>query len=81
MFNRIIQIYTCVLLTLIAAMLFLLLSRPYAPITLQSVRSKKVRTDQIPLVRVHSGNIDVDNAVDVNVGSPVEVTGSVSIDR
>ncbi len=81
MFNRLIQIYTCVLLTLIAAMLFVLLSRPYEPVTLQSVRSRKVRADQIPLVRVHSGNIDVGNTVDVNVESPVEVTGSVSIDR
>ena len=81
MFNRLIQIYTCILLTLIAAMLFLLLSRPYEPITMQSVRSRKVRVDQIPLVQVHSGNIDVDNTVNVNVDNPVEVTGSVSIDR
>jgi len=36
---------------------------------------------QDPPVRVHSSNIDLDSTVNVEVESPVEVTGSVSIDR
>ena len=52
-----------------------------SPITFGDLKSKKVGVDQIPVVRVQGGSIDVDNEVEVEVKKTVEVEGTVSIRR
>jgi hypothetical protein len=66
------EVYKCAMLTIIAGLLIFL--------------AWKVQTKRIS-VTVDGGSIDVENTVDVDVGNevkldqPIEVTGSVEIER
>jgi len=71
--DRYLEIYKCAALTVIVFLLAGIFLRTAVPFTLENVRSKKVEMQQIPLVRVQGGTIDVDNIV--------QVEGRVQIDR
>ena len=75
------EIYKCAVLTVIAFLLAGIWLNTPAPFTVANVRSKRVKMEQIPMVRVQGGSVDVDNTVEVEVSNTVEVQGSVSIER
>lgn len=63
------ELYKCIVLTVIAIMLVALyIHKPIPPIpyTLENVRNKKVKVDDIPLVRIKGGNVTVDGSVTVD---------------
>lgn len=67
--TRILELYKCAVLTVIAIVLVGLYLKTPVPFTVENVRSKKVKMVEIPLVRVHGGHVDAD------------VSGSVEIDN
>ncbi len=66
------ELYKCAVLTVIAVLL---------AATWLKTPCKTVGKDQVPLVYVRGGSIDVDNTVDVDVKNTVDVEGEVSIRR
>ena len=76
-----VKIYKCAVLTVIALLLVGIWLNVPVPFTPANLRSQRVGMDQIPLVRVHDGSIEVDNTVDVDVTNTVQVEGTVSIER
>jgi len=86
------ELYKCAVLTVIALLLCGLLWRSAPrPVTMERVRSQKIKgwAAKLPLVYVADGSIDVSNTVDVevqntvdvDVDQPLEVTGAVEIER
>lgn len=65
---RILELYKCAVLTVIAIVLVGLYLKTPVPFTIENVRNKKVEMVQIPLVRVQGGHIDADvsGSVDIN---------------
>ena len=53
------ELYRCVILTLIAIVLFLILLRTPIPFTLDNVTNNKVQREDIPIVAVSGGEINV----------------------
>ena len=75
------EIYKCAVLTVIALLVAGIWINTPVPVTPANLRSKRVAMEQMPLVRVHDGSIEVDNTVQVEVSNTVEVEGTVSIER
>jgi hypothetical protein len=73
-----VEVYKCVVLTAIALLLAAIWIKTPTPFTFANLKSKRVSMDQMPLVRVDSGSVDVDNKVKVDVDDwsvidPIEV--------
>lgn len=73
--DRVVQIYKCVILTIVALLLLGIFSKIPKPFTLNNIQAKKVQIKDIPLVRVSGGNLDVEV-----INTPIEVEGTVSIE-
>ncbi|MBI1815884.1 MAG: hypothetical protein HYR72_12970 [Deltaproteobacteria bacterium] len=71
--SKYLEIYKCAVLTVIAALLAGIWLNTPAPFTAGNLMSERVAIEQIPVVRVQGGSIDVNNTVDVE--------GTVSIER
>lgn len=71
--GKYLEIYKCTILTVIALLLVGIWLNTPTPFTAGNLRSKRVGKEQIPLVRVYDGSIEVYNTV--------EVEGTVSIER
>ena len=71
--EKILEIYKCALLTLIALVLFGIFLRIPVPFTVNNMVSGKVEPLDMPVVRVEGGKIDVDNTV--------QVEGTVQIEQ
>lgn len=67
------EIYKCVVLTVMAFLLALIWLNTPVPFTVTNLQSERVKIEQIPMVRIQGGNIEVDNTV--------EIEGTVSIQR
>jgi hypothetical protein len=52
------ELYKCVILTVIAVALIALYLKTPVPFTIENIRNKKVEMINIPLVRVHGGHVD-----------------------
>jgi len=57
--DRLLEIYKCIVLTIIAVILLGIFLRTPVPFTIKNVQAKKVEMRDIPLVRVQGGSIDV----------------------
>ena len=73
--NQQIEIYKCIVLTIITLLLLGIFVKMPTPFTMQNVRAKKVEMQDIPVVFVKGGSLDVEVT---NI--PLEVEGTVSID-
>jgi hypothetical protein len=71
--DQIIMIYKCVMLTAIALILLLLYLKTPNQFTIKNIQTKKVQLEDVPLVRVMGGNLNVDVS---NVPLEVEVTNT-----
>lgn len=67
------EIYKCILLTIILIILAAILFKMPTSFTYRDVLSKSVDLQDIPLVRVNGGRVNVENTV--------EIQGRVEIDR
>ena len=76
--DRIIEIYKSAVLTAIAILLGMYLSRS-GPVTVGELRAKLASPDQIPVVFIRGGSVEVDNTVSVEVENVVEVAGTVDV--
>jgi len=56
--KNLIELYKCIVLTVIAATLIALYVRTPVPFTLENIRNKKVERVEIPLVRIQGGYVD-----------------------
>jgi hypothetical protein len=59
-FRTLLEIYRCIILTVIALILLGIYLNTPTPFTIENVRAKKVSLQQIPLVRVQGGSIDIE---------------------
>jgi hypothetical protein len=71
--NQVFEIYKCVLLTIIAIILAAILLKMPTPFTYRNIASQSVDPQDIPLVRVNGGHVNVENTV--------EIQGKVEIDQ
>jgi hypothetical protein len=62
-FNRALEIYKCSLLSIIALLLLAILLRTPVPFNVANIQTGKVDVQQMPVVRVHSGQVTVDGTV------------------
>lgn len=69
------EVYKCVVLTVIAALLLSLLQRSPYPANVSNILAKRVKATEIPIVRVSGGQLEVE------VTNTVDVTGSVELNR
>jgi hypothetical protein len=73
-FERVVNVYKCIVLTVIAVLLFLILVKvpilppPEIPVTLKAIRDKSVSPQDVPVVYVRDGSITVDGSVQVDGG-------------
>jgi hypothetical protein len=74
-FKMIVEIFKCIALIAITAVLYGIFLRTPVPFTLENLQSRAVDPRQIPMVRVQGGFMSVD------VQNTVEIEGSVSIER
>jgi ABC-type glucose/galactose transport system permease subunit len=75
-FNLILEVYKCIVLTVIVILLLIIFLETPTPFTLKNLRNKKVQVSDIPLIRVQGGNVDVEVT-----NTPLEVEGTVSVER
>lgn len=66
---RILELYKCAVLTVIAVVLVGIYMKTPIPFTFENVRNKKVEMTALPMVRVYGGHVDA------------SVSGSVEIER
>jgi len=57
--DRLLEIYKCIALTIIAVILLGIFLRTPVPFTIKNIQAEKVEMRDIPVVRVHGGIVNV----------------------